>query len=84
MIEWADIIVSSTGIPNILECEGKFVISPTICKTEEGFRGDLRHDLREVNKVHKILGGIGKLTTSALLRRAYEDVENIKTEEQND
>lgn len=74
LIEWADIIVSATGIPEILECEGKHVISPTIAKTEDGFRGDLKHDLRDKNHVHNVLGGIGKLTTSMLIRRAYEDI----------
>ncbi|MGL6099133.1 MAG: tetrahydrofolate dehydrogenase/cyclohydrolase catalytic domain-containing protein [Fusobacteriaceae bacterium] len=73
-IEWSNVIVSSTGIPGILECENKYVISPTIAKTEEGFRGDLKHELRDLNKVHKVLGGIGKLTTSTLVRRAYEDL----------
>lgn len=74
LIEWADIIVSATGIPEILECEGKHVISPTIAKTENGFRGDLKHELRDKNHVHNVLGGIGKLTTSMLVRRAYEDI----------
>lgn len=73
LVEWADIIVASTGIPEVLECSGKFIISPTIAKTENGMRSDLKHNCREVNYVHNILGGIGKLTTSELLVRAYED-----------
>ncbi|MGL6100922.1 MAG: tetrahydrofolate dehydrogenase/cyclohydrolase catalytic domain-containing protein [Fusobacteriaceae bacterium] len=78
MILWADLIVSATGIPEVLECVGKYVISPTIAKTENGFRGDLTHSLREHNFVHNVLGGIGKLTTSALIRRAFEDAKKQK------
>ncbi|MGL4987990.1 MAG: tetrahydrofolate dehydrogenase/cyclohydrolase catalytic domain-containing protein [Paraclostridium sp.] len=73
LIEWSDIIVSSTGIPGILSCTNKYVISPTIAKTEEGFRGDLAHEFRDSNNVHNVLGGIGKLTTSLLVKRAFED-----------
>lgn len=74
LVEWSDIIVASTGIPEVLECSGKYIISPTIAKTENGMRSDLKHNCRECNKVHNILGGIGKLTTSELLVRAYEDI----------
>lgn len=75
LIKWADIIVSSTGIPEVLKCNGKIVISPTITKTKEGFRSDLEHNHRNYNKVHNVLGGIGKLTTSNLLRRALRMVD---------
>lgn len=74
LVEWSEIIVISTGIPEILECAGKYIISPTIAKTENGMRSDLKHFCRPDNEVHNILGGIGKLTTSELLVRAYEDI----------
>lgn len=74
LVEWSDIIIAATGIPEVLECSGKYIISPTIAKTENGMRSDLKHNCRECNEVHKISGGIGKLTTSELLVRAYEDI----------
>ena len=73
LIEWADVIVAATGIPESLACEGKIVISPTIAKTEDGFRSDLIHKLRDKNEVHNVIGGIGKLTVSTLVRRSYTD-----------
>lgn len=76
LITWSDIIVAATGVPEILECRDKIVISPTIHKSDNGFRSDLKQECKEFNLTHKVIGGIGKLTTSQLLVRAFEDVLN--------
>lgn len=80
LIEWADIIVSGVGKENSLECKGKIVISPTIIKTEDGFRSDLREELRGANVTHNVIGSIGKLTTSNLILRAYKDAKKQSAE----
>lgn len=80
LIEWADIIVSGIGKENSLECKGKIVISPSIIKTEEGFRSDLKEELRTANLTHKVIGSIGKLTTSNLILRAYKDAKKQSAE----
>ncbi|MGL4998367.1 MAG: tetrahydrofolate dehydrogenase/cyclohydrolase catalytic domain-containing protein, partial [Cetobacterium sp.] len=78
LIEWSDVIIASTGIAEWIDCKGKYIISPTINKGENGdIRSELKSDLRDSNNVHKIIGGIGKLTTSALLKRAYEDAKHF-------
>lgn len=73
LLDWADIIVSATGIPEILEVENKVVISPTLVKTENGWRSDLKQELREKNQTHKVLGCLGKLTTTYICERAWTD-----------
>lgn len=78
LIDWADIIIAATGIPEILDCSGKIVISPTIAKTENGFRGDLKEECRHLNETHSVIGAIGKLTVSELIRRAYMDCGGVK------
>lgn len=80
LIEWSDIIVSGIGKENSLECKGKIVISPSIIKTEEGFRSDLKEELRTANLTHKVIGSIGKLTTSNLILRAYKDAKKQSAE----
>lgn len=74
LIEWSEVIVSGIGRRNSLDCEGKIVICPSIIKNEDGsFSSDLVDNKRDKNKVHNIIGGIGKLTTAMLLLRAYLD-----------
>lgn len=80
LIDWADIIVSGIGKENSLECKGKIVISPSIIKTEDGFRSDLIEELRTANVTHKVIGSIGKLTTSNLILRAYKDAKQQSAE----
>ena len=80
LINWSHIIVASTGIPEILECKDKIVISPTIFKSSDGFRSDLKDSVYEFNFTHKKIGGIGKLTISELIRRIFEFKKN-KVEE---
>lgn len=80
LIDWSDIIVSGIGKENSLECKGKIVISPSIIKTENGFRSDLTEELRNANVTHKVIGSIGKLTTSNLILRAYKDAKKQTAE----
>lgn len=76
LIDWADIIVSGVGKKDSLLCKGKIVICPTILKvSEKTFVSDLCFGLRKDNITHKVIGGIGKLTTSNLLCRIYYDAE---------
>lgn len=72
LIKWSDIIVASSGVPEILECEGKIILSPSIIKTEDGIRSDLKEICYSKNFTHKKIGGIGKLTISELIRRVWE------------
>lgn len=75
LIKQAELIIAATGIPESLECIGKYIISPTIAKTENGHKSDLKDYYRRFNNVHKVLNGIGKLTVSEMLLRSYEDCE---------
>lgn len=79
LIHWSDLIVSGVGKKNTLDCEGKIIICPSIIKNEDGtFSSDLVDDKKDKNITHKVIGGIGKLTTSSLLMRAYEDARKQK------
>lgn len=80
LIGWSDIIVSGIGKENSLECKGKIVISPSIIKTDNGFRSDLVEELRTANVTHKVINSIGKLTTSNLILRAYKDAKQQSAE----
>lgn len=81
LINWSKIVISGVGKKNSLNCVGKTVICPSIIKNEDGsFSSDLVEDKRDKNWTHNVIGGIGKLTTSLLLLRAYEDAKKQKTE----
>ena len=72
LIHWSHLIVSGVGKKNSLNVDGKYVICPSIIKNEDGsFSSDLIDEKRDRNFTHKVIGGIGKLTTGALLLRAY-------------
>lgn len=74
LTHWAHLIVSGVGKKDSLDIEGKYVICPSIIKNEDGtFSSDLKDEQRDKNITHKVIGGIGKLTTSSLLMRAFED-----------
>lgn len=74
LTHWAHLIVSGIGKKDSLDIEGKYVICPSIIKNEDGtFSSDLKDEQRDKNITHKVIGGIGKLTTSSLLMRAFED-----------
>lgn len=77
-IDWADIIVSSTGVRGNLKCENKVVLSPTIIRSEiDGkviWDNDLDRDVRAKNATHRVTGTIGKLTVANIALRAYNDV----------
>lgn len=74
LTHWSHLIVSGIGKKDTLEAEGKYIICPSIIKNEDGtFSSDLKDELKEKNITHKVIGGIGKLTTSSLLMRAFED-----------
>lgn len=71
LIEWSEIIVSAIGKKDSLNCENKIIICPSIIKNEDGtFSSDIVDPKK--NQTHKVIGGIGKLTVSKLLLRAYE------------
>lgn len=71
-INWAEIIVASTGRAEILRCTDKIVISPSIIKTDKGFKSDISDLYRHLNLTHEVLKSIGKMTLSGILRRCYE------------
>lgn len=74
LTHWAHLIISGIGKKDSLDIEGKYVICPSIIKNEDGtFSSDLKDEQRDKNITHKVIGGIGKLTTSSLLMRAFED-----------
>ncbi|MGL5313818.1 MAG: hypothetical protein ACRC92_11290 [Peptostreptococcaceae bacterium] len=79
-VDWADIIISSTGVKGILKCENKVVISPTIIRTESGdsvvWDNDLDRDFRDKNATHRVTGTVGKLTVAKIALRAYTDAIN--------
>lgn len=76
LIDWAEVIISGVGKKDSLSCKGKIVICPTILKvSEKTFVSDLCFGLKKDNITHKVIGGIGKLTTSNLLCRIYKDAE---------
>lgn len=72
LINWSDIIVASTGVPEILKCENKIILSPTIVKVGDSIKSDLEDSCYEKNITHKKIGGIGKLTISELIKRVWE------------
>ncbi|MGL5719056.1 MAG: hypothetical protein ACRCX2_39005 [Paraclostridium sp.] len=73
-IDWAHVIVSSTGIPESLRCVDKIVISPTIHKKEDGsWVTDLAKDAKDFNITHRTTSGIGKLTIVNLLCTIWYD-----------
>lgn len=70
-MDWADIIISSTGIPeSVVDVKGKVFISPTIIRSEDGkMVNDLMRDFVGENDTHKVTGTIGKLTRLYLIKR---------------
>lgn len=78
----ADVIVSATGIPEFLNSYrfyGKLIISPTIVKNKENiFCSDVSAFLKDKVDTNKVLGGIGKLTTSELIVRYIKQFKGVQ------
>lgn len=78
LIHWSDIIVSGIGKKDSLECIHKTIICPSIIKNEDGtFSSDLKDELRTENDINSVIGSIGKLTTTALMIRAYKQANSL-------
>jgi len=77
-IQDADIIVSATGIADILrsycspqKLKDKIIIDAGICNKDGRIVGDIHPDFAENNIITKVPGGIGRMTTAMIIDNTY-------------
>ncbi|MFF0238731.1 bifunctional methylenetetrahydrofolate dehydrogenase/methenyltetrahydrofolate cyclohydrolase [Rhodococcus pyridinivorans] len=80
----ADIIVAAAGVPGLVTADmvkpGAAVLDVGVSRTEDGLRGDVAADVREVaGFVSPNPGGVGPLTRAFLLTNVVERAELLAT-----